>query len=131
MEIVWHYMRQAQHLACSSWQHSVYTVYAVTTRNLPAQLRNLCSLCYLPLPHALFIIDLLSFKLSKSLLLILHERQNLEGDDAFRKDRRAWYEHVTGESLEGVSLTKQWQRARDLARAWRAYSDGRVTGKQQ
>ena len=33
--------------------------------------------------------------------------QNLEGDDAFRKDRRAWYKHVTGESLEGVSEPHQ------------------------
>ena len=36
--------------------------------------------------------------------------QNPEGDEAFRKDRRVWYEHVTGESFEGVSLTEQWQR---------------------
>ena len=35
---------------------------------------------------------------------------NPEGDEAFRKDRRVWYEHVTGESFEGVSLTEQWQR---------------------
>jgi len=26
--------------------------------------------------------------------------------DAFRKDRRAWYEHVTGESFEGVNLSQ-------------------------
>jgi hypothetical protein len=46
--------------------------------------------------------------------------------DAFRNDRRVCrYEHVTGESLEGVSLTEQQQRAHDLARSWRAYSDGR------
>ena len=51
--------------------------------------------------------------------------QNPEGDEAFRKDRRVWYEHVTGESFEGVSLTEQWQRVDVLARAWRAYSDGR------
>ena len=51
--------------------------------------------------------------------------QNPKGDEAFRKDRRAWYEHVTGESLEGVSLAEQWQRADVLGRAWRVYSDGR------
>ena len=55
--------------------------------------------------------------------------QNPEGDEAFRKDRRAWYEHVTGESFEGVSLSEQWERVDRLARGWRAYSDGR-TGKQ-
>ena len=51
--------------------------------------------------------------------------QNPEGDEAFRKDRRVWYEHVTGESLQGVSLSEQWQRVDVLARGWRAYSDGR------
>ena len=50
---------------------------------------------------------------------------NPEGDDRFRKDRAVWYEHVTGESLEGLSLTEQWQRVDVLARGWRAYSDGR------
>ena len=35
--------------------------------------------------------------------------QNPEGDEAFRKDRCVWYEHITGESLEGLSLTEQWQ----------------------
>ena len=35
--------------------------------------------------------------------------RNPKGNEAFRKDRRVWYEHVTGESLEGVSLTKQWE----------------------
>ena len=40
-----------------------------------------------------------------------------------------WYEHVTGESFEGVSLTEQWQRVDVLARVWRAYGDGRA-GKQ-
>ena len=49
--------------------------------------------------------------------------QNPEGDDAFRKDRCVWNEHVTGESLEGVSLTKQWELTDVLARAWRVYSD--------
>ena len=52
--------------------------------------------------------------------------QNPEGDEAFRKDRRAWYEHVTGESFEGVSLSEQWERVDVLARGWRAYSDGRA-----
>ena len=33
--------------------------------------------------------------------------QNPEGDEAFRKDRRAWYQHVTGESLDGNSVTQQ------------------------
>ena len=45
--------------------------------------------------------------------------QNPEGDDRFRKDRRAWYEHATGESLEDVSLSEQWRRAHSLARGWR------------
>ena len=56
--------------------------------------------------------------------------RNQKGNDAFRKDRRVWYEHVTGESLEGVSLTKQWLLTDKLARAWRVYNDGRV-GKQR
>jgi hypothetical protein len=47
-----------------------------------------------------------------------------------RKDRCVWYENVTGESLEGVSLTEQWQRVDVLARGWRAYGDGRA-GKQR
>ena len=51
--------------------------------------------------------------------------QNPDGDEAFRMDRRAWYEHVTGESFEGVSLTEQWRRVDVLSRAWRTYSDGR------
>lgn len=55
---------------------------------------------------------------------------NRQGDEEFRKDRCVWYENVTGESLESVSLTKQWERVDVLARAWRAYSDGRP-GKQQ
>jgi hypothetical protein len=51
---------------------------------------------------------------------------NAEGDAAFRKDRSVWYEHVTGQSLEGMSLTEQWQHVDTLARrSWRAYSDGR------
>ena len=56
--------------------------------------------------------------------------QNSEGDEAFRKDRRAWYAHVTGESFKGVSLTEQWQRVDVLARGWRAYSDGRSVKQQ-
>ena len=55
---------------------------------------------------------------------------NPEGDEAFRKDRCVWYEHVTGESLEGVSLAEQRRLTDVLARAWRVYNDGRV-GKQR
>ena len=51
--------------------------------------------------------------------------QNPNGDEAFRKDRRAWYEHVTGESFEGVCLTEQWERVDVLARGWRAWGSGR------
>jgi hypothetical protein len=50
---------------------------------------------------------------------------NPDGDEEFRKDRKVWYEHVTGESLDGVGLTEQWQRVDVLARAWRAWSNGR------
>ena len=38
-----------------------------------------------------------------------------------------WYEHVTGESLDGVSLTEQWERVDVIARRFRTYSDGRTT----
>ena len=56
--------------------------------------------------------------------------RNPEGDDAFRKDRYVWYEHVTGESLEGVSLAEQWQRAHELARAtWVAHIHRWAAGK--
>lgn len=51
---------------------------------------------------------------------------NPEGDEAFRSDRRAWYERATGESLAGVSLAEQWQRADAYARRFRVYSDGRA-----
>ena len=48
-------------------------------------------------------------------LLLASERygplaNNVEGDEAFRKDRAVWYEHVTGESLDGLSLMEQWER---------------------
>ena len=36
-----------------------------------------------------------------------------------------WYEHVTGESLEGLSLTEQWERVDVIARRFRDYTDGR------
>ena len=52
--------------------------------------------------------------------------QNFEGDEKFRQDRCVWFQHVTGESLEGLSLAEQWQRVDVLARGWRAYSDGRT-----
>ena len=32
---------------------------------------------------------------------------NAAGDEAFRKDRAVWYEHVTGESLDGLSVAEQ------------------------
>ena len=51
---------------------------------------------------------------------------NPSGDTRFRKDRMAWYETVTGESLKGLPLAKQWQRADRVARAFRAHTrDGR------
>ena len=51
---------------------------------------------------------------------------NSDGDEAFRKDRAVWYEHVTGESLNGLPLTEQWERVDVIARRFRAYSDGRA-----
>ena len=51
---------------------------------------------------------------------------NTTGDDAFRKDRAVWYEHVTGESLDGLSLTAQWERVDVIARRFRDYNDGRA-----
>lgn len=50
---------------------------------------------------------------------------NPQGDERFRADRRAWFESVTCESLEGVDLTEQWQRVHRVARAFRA--DTRVS----
>ena len=50
---------------------------------------------------------------------------NAAGDEAFRADRSVWYEHVTGESLEGLSLTEQWERVDVIARRFRDYTDGR------
>ena len=59
-----------------------------------------------------------------------HFPQAQDGDEAFRKDRRAWYEHATGETLEGLSLAEQWRRVDVLGRSWRAYGDGQH-GKQK
>ena len=50
---------------------------------------------------------------------------NQEGDERFRKDRAVWYEHVTGEPLDGLSLTEQWERVDSIARRFREYTDGR------
>ena len=50
---------------------------------------------------------------------------NPQGDASFRADRMAWFERVTGDSLEGVDLSQQWQRADRVARAFRA--DTRVS----
>ena len=52
---------------------------------------------------------------------------NPNGDESFRADRMAWFERVTGESMEGCDLTQQWQRADRVARAFRA--DTRVSRK--
>ena len=51
--------------------------------------------------------------------------ENSEGDEAFRADRAVWYEHVTGESLDGLTLAEQWERVDVIARRFRTYSDGR------
>jgi len=51
--------------------------------------------------------------------------QNPAGDEAFRADRAVWYEQVTGQSLEGLSLTEQWEAVDVVARRFRHYSDGR------
>lgn len=47
---------------------------------------------------------------------------NQKGDEDFRADRAAWYEHVTGESfLAGPRrLSEQWRRVDDLSRRFRA-----------
>ena len=50
---------------------------------------------------------------------------NPEGDDEFRRDRAVWYEHVTGETLERLRLTEQWDRVDVIARRFREYTDGR------
>ena len=50
---------------------------------------------------------------------------NPDGDERFRKDRAVWYEHATGESLQGLSLAEQWQRTHEFARRFREYNDGR------
>ena len=51
---------------------------------------------------------------------------NPQGDEQFRADRALWFESVTGESLEGLSLAEQWRRVDRVARAFRAHTrDGR------
>ena len=51
---------------------------------------------------------------------------NSQGDEAFRADRAVWYEHVTGESLDGLTLGEQWECVDVIARRFRAYNDGRA-----
>ena len=51
---------------------------------------------------------------------------NPVGDEDFRADRALWYENVTGESLDGLSLAEQWQLCDAVARRFRAYSDSRA-----
>jgi hypothetical protein len=48
-----------------------------------------------------------------------------EGRDAFRADRRAWYERATGDSLEAVSVAEQHRLCHEFARRFRTYTDGR------
>ena len=48
-----------------------------------------------------------------------------EGRESFRADRRAWYERVTGDLLEGVSIAEQHRLCHDFARRYRTYTDGR------
>lgn len=53
---------------------------------------------------------------------------NSRGDEKFRVDRASWYEDVTGESLQGLDLTEQWQRVDKIARVFRADTrDGRAS----
>eukprot|EP00966_Prymnesium_polylepis_P070301 1634197-Prymnesium_polylepis.1 len=49
---------------------------------------------------------------------------NPQEDESFRAGRMAWFERVTGESMEGCDLTQQWQRADRVARAFRADTHG-------
>ena len=37
-----------------------------------------------------------------------------------------WYEHVTGDSLDGLSLAEQRERVDVIARRFRVYNDGRA-----
>ena len=53
-------------------------------------------------------------------------RGDIEGDESFRADRVLWYEHFTGDSIQGLSLTEQWEAVDVVARRFRPYSDGRV-----
>ena len=48
-----------------------------------------------------------------------------EGREAFRAARRDWYQQVTSDSLEGVSIAEQHRLCHDFARRFRAYNDGR------
>ena len=47
-------------------------------------------------------------------------------NEAFHKDRAVWYEHVTGDSLDGLSLAEQMERVDVIARRFRVYNDGRA-----
>jgi len=51
---------------------------------------------------------------------------NPAGDETFRADRALWYENVTGESLDGLSLAEQRQLCDAVARRFRSYSDSRA-----
>ena len=51
---------------------------------------------------------------------------NSSGNEAFHKDRAVWYEHVTGDSLDGLSLAEQRERVDVIARRFRVYNDGRA-----
>lgn len=48
---------------------------------------------------------------------------NPDGDQRFRDDRAAWYAHVTGESIEHLSLTAQWELCDVFARRFREHND--------
>jgi len=48
------------------------------------------------------------------------------GDEAFRADRRAWFQLFTGTPLEGT-LAQQNEQCDAIARRFRAYGDGRMT----
>ena len=51
---------------------------------------------------------------------------NSSRNEAFHKDRAVWYEHVTGDSLDGLSLAEQRERVDVIARRFRVYNDGRA-----
>ena len=52
---------------------------------------------------------------------------NSSGNEAFHKDRAVWYEHVTGDSLDGLSLAEQRERVDVIARRFRVYNT--MTGR--